>query len=398
MKQPFSILLIGLLTMTSIACSDEVDPRLEQESFTKIYDNNKFSNAYKPISVKQTSDGGYVILGSRTLQNSNYAGIYLMKVGPKGEFVSETEVDPQYVNPVGDMIALGGQLYFFCMEEVSLSSQLVQLDENLEGLTFTPLARTYPCAANVDGNSLLLLNYNHVDKLFEISLVNTSGGELASKGFSIGVGEDIEEPIINHFIKGGEQLPFAVGRLAGSSYYFNGFFNYTFSLVFTDLNQDDPTGVVQGQQDDGGLSSLVPISGSKVATSRFNFGDNYIIPNANLSTSSITSSVDLGGYTFLELVPNAKVDILRTAINGRNVLIYGSDTQSGQIGLYIYDENTAEFIGSTYVGSTYPFRVADVIATSDEGILVCGTTSLAGRFPRVSLTKISKETLAGYIQ
>jgi len=392
--RPLPFLLLSFLLLV-FSCGEEFDPRLDENTFTRIYDNNKFSNAYVPIGVQQTSDGGYLVLASRTLADSNFSGIYLMKADSRGSFVAEMEVDPLYVNPVKDLIRIGNQYFFFCMEEVSLYTQLVAVDESLASITVTPVAtnRTYPCAAAADGNSMLLLTYDHVNKLFDISSVNTSGGELASKSFGIGVGDDIEEPIINHFIKGGKRFPFAVGRLPGGSYYFNGFYNYTFSLVFTDLNQDEPTGVVQGQQDDGGLSSITPISGTKVATSRFNFGDNYIIPNATLSTNTITSSVDLGGYTFLELVPNATIDILRTTANEKSVLIYGSNTVSGQIGLYFYDEATGEFMGSDYIGSTYPFTVSDVITTDDGGILVCGTTSLAGRFPRISLTKISKERL-----
>jgi hypothetical protein len=162
--------------------------------------------------------------------------------------------------------------------------------------------------------------------------------------------------------------------------------------VFTNFG-DEPVGVVQGQQNDGGFSAVTPLTGNKFASSRFNFGDNFLLPNKELSTSGITSSTDLGGYSLPELVPNAKVRILRATVDGKNVLIYGSDTKSKQIGLLFYDESTGDFISSRYLGFSNPFEVASLEQTSDEGLAVCGTTYLAGRFPRICIFKLSKDQL-----
>jgi hypothetical protein len=392
------IIIIGGLLIFS--CTEESNPLFDEQNFTKIYDNDQFNSSYFPIDVRQTPDGGYLILGGRKLTDSNFSGIYLMKVDKYGGFEKDMEVDAAYVNPIADLMEVNGKYYFFCMEELSLQAQLVEVDALVENVLIAPVAGSafYPSAASSDGNDFVLLSYNHVDKLSVISLINTTGGMLASKGFGIGAGDDVEEPVINHFIRTGRQLPFAAGRVSGGLYYFNGFFNYTFSLVFTDLNQDDPVGVVQGQQDDGGFSAIRPISGSKFAAARFNFGDNYLLPNVNLTTSGVTSSVDLGGNTLPELIPNSKVRILNTVIDGKNTLIYGSDTKSAQIGLLFYDEATGEYFGTKYLGFSNPFEIANLIPTADEGLAVCGTTYVAGRFPRICLFKISKEELAKNIR
>jgi len=393
----FVIIVLGLFIFS---CAEESDPRLDEETFTKIYDNNQFNASYSPIDIKQTPDGGYLILGSRRIQNSDFAGIYLMKVDKQGNFEKDMEVDPMYVNPVAGLTEYQGEYYFFCMEELTLQAQLVKADAMLENIAINPVQdfNTYPCAASFDGSAFILLSYNHLDKLSVISLVSPTGGTLASKGFDIGVGDEVEEPLINHFIKGGKKLPFTTGRVAGGSYYFNGFFNYTFSLVFTDLNNDDPLGVVQGQQDDGGFSAIKPIASTKFAAARFNFGDNYLLPNVNLSSNSITSSVDYIGNTLPELIPNANVRIIRSVINTTNTLIYGSDTKAKQIALLFYDEATGALTGSHYLGFSNPFEIAGLIQTADEGLAVCGTTYLAGRFPRICLFKISKNDLAGMIK
>ena len=79
----------------------------------------------------------------------------------------------------------------------------------------------------------MLLSYDNGNKESVISSGSVSGGVQASKGYSIGTGEDIEEPIINHFIRTGRQYPFEAGKVSNGLYFFNGFYNYTFSLVFT---------------------------------------------------------------------------------------------------------------------------------------------------------------------
>jgi hypothetical protein len=284
------------------------------------------------------------------------------------------------------------------MEGLSLDAQLVEVDETLDNIVISPAGGlTYPAAASLDGSELLLLSYNHEDKEMILSRHLTSGNVTGSAAaFSIGVGDGVEEPIINHFIRTGKRLPFQVGRVPGGLYYFNGFLNYTFSLVFTNLNSI--SGVVQGQQDDGGISAAFPLGGSKFAAARFNFGDNYFLPNVNLETNSVSSSVNLLGNTFPELTSNAPVRIKDLTINDEDVLLFASDTKSKQIGLYFYNAATGEFRSSSYVGFSNPYEIANITATEDGGVAICGTTYLAGRFPRIFISKLSKDKLAEQAQ
>ncbi len=396
MKQLFfcALLLAGL---TLSGCIEKSDPVYDQENFTSIFDNDQFSVSHFPIDFKETTDGGYLVLGERRLQNSNFRGIYLMRADKFGKFVSEIEVDEQYVNPVGDFMVIGDQYYFFCMDALTLQTQLARIDAHAENLTITAAGGlTYPAAASLDGSNFLLLSYDHVDKLTVVSSHNSSGATIGQPaGFSIGAGDEVEEPIINHFIRTGKRFPFQVGRISGGPYFFNGFENYTFSLVFTNLSSIQ--GVVQGQQDDGGFSAVYPLGGNKFAAARFNFGDNYFLPNVNLSTTGPTIGVDLGGNTLPELVNSAPVRIVRAQVNNKNVLIFASDTKSKQIGLFFYDESTGEFISSRYLGFSNPFEAASLVQTNDKGLAVCGTTYLAGRFPRICLIKISADELASQV-
>jgi hypothetical protein len=386
------ILFAGVIT----SCSEDSNPTFDTDNFTSIFDNNKFDASYFPIDIRQTPDGGYLILGGRKLTDSNFTGIYLLKADRFGNFVKEIEVEETSVNPIAKFTEREGKYYFFCMDPITQGAQLADVDAELATVNITAVqgGLTYPAAASFTDNSFVLLSYNNGSKESVISLVSVSGGVQASKGYSIGTGEDIEEPIINHYIRTGRQYPFEVGRVASGLYFFNGFYNYTFSLVFTNISSDDPIGVVQGQQDDGGFSAVTSLGGSKFAASRFNFGDNFILPNKDLSTTGNTSSTDLGGYSLPEMVENANVHILRASIESKNVLIYGTDTKSKQIGLLFYEESSGTFLSSRYLGFSNPFEIANLTQTSDGGLAICGTTYLAGRFPRICIFKLSKEKLS----
>ena len=387
------LIIIAFSIFLFIGCANDSDPAADKGSFTRIYDNNKYNASFYPIDIKQTPDGGYLILGGRRIDDSNFSGIYIMKLDEFGGFVSEQEVDETFVNPIAPLLENGGNYYFFCMTSVGLQTQLFHLDA--KGTLGEPIGvgGSYPAAAAPDGNNFALLSYDNLNKQTVLSVVTPAGSISQSKGFSIGAGDAVEEPIINHFLRTGKQIPFLVGKAASGQYYFNGFYNYTLSLAFTNLSADEPQGIIQGQQDDGGLSQVVPLDGGKFALARFNFGDNYLLPNASLNTSGISSSIDLGGNPFPELIANAPVKIIRVTIDSKKIALYGSDTKSKQIALFGYDESSGEFIGSKYLGFSNPFEIASIVSTADGGLAICGTTFVAGRFPRICLFKLSKEAV-----
>jgi hypothetical protein len=387
-------LRITVLAVMLTGCLEEANPAFDEKAFTKIFDNYQFSASYFPIDVQQTSDGGYLILGGRRLTTTTFTGIYLLKADKYGNFTSDQEVDESYVNPVGDLMKIGADYYFLCMDPLTLQTHIARVDANGEGFTATPVATalTYPAAASLDGTNIIALNYNPVTLQSVISVMTSTGTVTSSKGYTIGVGEGVEEPIINHYLRTGRQFPFQTGK-AGSLYFFNGFYNYTFSLVFTNLTQDEPNGVVQGQQDDGGFSAVVPVSGSTFATARFNFGDNFLLPKVTLSTSGVSSSTDLGGFSLPELTSNTTVRIIRATLHDKNVLIFAANTKSNQVGLYFYDEASGEFLNSRYVGYSNPLEIASVRQTAEGDLIICATTYLAGRFGRFCLIKIPQSAI-----
>ncbi len=389
-----TLILIGLC----IACTNDPDLLADKTQFVHIYDDIRFSASYFPIDLRQTPDGGFLVLGGRRLETSNFNGVYLLKLDAFGKIVSDLEVTSDLVNPVGRMLEANGKYYFFCMTSVGLQTQLVEVDASGALTNTKNIGGSYPAVASQDNSEFLLLGYDIVNKQSLISVIQSNGTIVKSKGFNIGAGEAVEEPIINHFLRTGKQLPFQVGKATGGQYYFNGFYNYTLSLVFTDLNNSAPLGVAQGQQDKGGFSQLLPLEGNVFAASRFNFGDNYLLPRTAISPSSLISATDLGGNKFPELVNDAPIQILKQTLSGKQVLIFASNTRSKQIALYFYDMATGTFLGSHYLGFSNPFEVTSLLTTADQGLAVCGTTYVAGRFPRICLFKLSNESLNQSIQ
>ncbi len=393
MRLNLNHLLLIVTTFVIFDCANNADPAADKANFTKIFDNNQFNTSYYPIDMVQTPDGGYLVLGGRSLTSSSFRGTYIMKTDAFGNFVSSQEVDENLVDPTGKILSSNGNYYFFCMTAVGLQTQLMEMDATGKITNQINVAASYPAAAAQDGSNFLLLSYDNVNQLSVISALSADGSIGQSKGYSIGAGSNVDAPIIAHFVHTGPQLPFQVGKNPAGQYFFNGYYNYTFSLVFTDIAATNPLGVVQGQQNNGGMSAILPLDGGTYSVSMFNFGDNSLLPSAQINTTAVSSATDLPGNSFPELVANATVRILPITIDTKSYILYGSTTKSKQISLYAYDKTSFNFSGSKYLGFSNPFEIAAMTTTADGGIAVCGTTYVAGRFPRICIFKMSSSVL-----
>ena len=354
-------------------------------TFVKIYDDNRYEEAYYPLDVIQTADNGFLILSEIKDEQSLFTSVYVLKTDALGNVVTKTEMPTPYANPVKGWSKFGNDYYFVCMDATNLSGQLVIVDE--AGTIADPIpipGITYPLVARQDDANLVILSFDNEDGESVISLVNTSGQITQQASYNIGAGVDVEKPIIDHLTRNGAELPFSVGRAANGLYYFNGFYNYTFSLVFTNFG-DDPTGVCQGQLSSGGISAVASLGGNIFGVARFNFGENYLNPMADIPTSDITSSTDLGGNEFPEIESGARVQLLN--IEQKATWLYGTNTLSKQIVLYGYDQATGNILGTEYLGSSNPYSFASFTLTSDGGIAILAKTALEGRFQRIALFK-----------
>ncbi len=389
-----------LLILIVGGCDIKKNNDAESSTVVKIFNNSSFSKNYQPIDIKQTSDGGYLILGSTRVDVSSFLGVYIMKLDKNGNFIKDTTLEGTTLNPVYNLMGVGLSYYFFAMNGLTLATKLVKIEESgniSEVGQFDQL--TYPLYVNIDGsNNFILQSYNRDDRSTVVSKINTNGEVLASKSFSIGFGDyDVEEPIIDHLTQTGKTLPFIAGSLSNGRYYFNGFYNYTLSLVFFDFNSKDDVepGVLQGYRSERVISSATEVAGSTLAVSRYAYGNHYLIPNAILNTANgdISASSDLNGYFLPEIESDAKIINKKLELNGKSLLVYGTTTKDKQIALYFYESTTAKLLKAKYLGFSNPFEIGNFVTTKDGGLAIIGTTFVAGKFPRICLFKLSSSDL-----
>lgn len=396
-----------LLLMTVISCDISDNDAEPSNSFLKIYDNNTFNADFTPIDVQQTAEGGYIVLGASILDNSVFAGAYTMIVDENGDFVSEENFGDQFLTPSNELVKVDDRFYFLAMTEPGWNSFLITLNSDGSTGETIPLQTYYPLAVTASGNEIIYSSYDSVIRGMEINKFNLNNGELSAierQRFSIGEGDnsDIERLIIESFTTRDRQFPFFVGKTTTGMYYYNGFYDFTLSLVFTDFNGGDPDGLLQGTRETAGLGSAVSLGGEQFAISTFEDGENFIIPSASIPMIPPTpntpaeSTLDLNilGNPFPELIKNAPVRLKMLDIDGRSVLLYGSTTKSGQILLLAYSPETQELLGTRYLGFSNPYALASFNVTEDNGLIVLASTSVAGRFERFALFKLSAGELA----
>jgi len=395
----FTILVIlSMLNLVFVSCDikdNEVAPGL---TFTKIYNNPAFSGDYDPLDIQQTSDSGYVVLAASDSWN-----VYLLKADTEGEFAWELTLPEPYVNPVSSLIEINGAYYFFCMDEITLGTYLMKID--LSGgapeVVHSYPDITYPLHASLNPDfTMLVQSYNRDARATTLTKLDAD--------FSIDwqnkydVLDDAEEPIIEHLTRIGERLPFFTGHIEGagnSGYYFlNGFYNFTLSLMFVRANDGELSGVINGFRDKGGISAATSLSNNSFALSRYDFGDNFFLPLTNIDLNGIGFSGDLEVSDFPELSSNARVILKKLTIQGKEVIIYASDTKSNQLVLYAYDAASEALLDVKYLGQTYPYKIGSFTPTSDGGMAVLGKTFVAGRFPRLAIFKLTIDEVQTLVQ
>ncbi|MCS6823200.1 MAG: hypothetical protein NZ529_02805 [Cytophagaceae bacterium] len=397
-------IVIFLVAFMLMGCDMKKNKKIiNDDKFSKIFDNRSYSNNYIPIDIQEAADGGFIILSATRIPQSSFYGIHILKTDKFGNFVSEKTLESQFVSPVYSLMKTNNEFFFFCMNNTNLETKLMKISQDME---ITEVAQfsgmLYPLCASLDGltGNLLLQFYNREERKTMLAMITTSGTITALQEFDIGVGDfDIEIPVVKHLTGRGPRIPFLISSTSTGKYFFNGFYNYTLSLVFFSFSNSQ-TAVLQGYRDERGISAATHIEANIYSLVRFSYQDNYIIPRIALNdvSGAISSSSDLAGLYANELEPNARVIVKKMDINGRNTIVYGSTTRTRQIGLYAYDAATGALLGSKYVGFSNPCELGSFISTADGGLAISGTTHLAGRLGKICLFKLNRNDLMELVQ
>ncbi|UXP30839.1 hypothetical protein N6H18_10790 [Reichenbachiella agarivorans] len=404
-----NLLYTFCLLFILVGCKDDdIDPSV---SFTKIYDSFRSDQSYYPIDMVAT-DSGFLVLTrqslSSTTDNKKPAGVQLIELDEEGNYSASSELNTdEYESPVGDFVTIDDMHYFVMMDN-NKRAQLCKVGNSASSLEIIALNNglSWPLAVNVTADSLnlILLSFDGVDQMV-LSIHDKDGNVIRDdnnndkiRTFSIGTNIDISSAIFDHFSDPERYgLPFFCGQMDPSTYYFNGIFNHTLSVVFTVFG-DAETGVVQGQSTDGGLTAALPISGSTFSIFGYQYNDNFIQPIQNLETNSITSSIDFMTVPFSEYRSRTPADIVLYEYNDVQYSVIAAETQSRQIAINVFDATTGESTGVLKIGNINPYTLASIKVDEENNLIVLGTTLVSGRFPRMFVKKISEKEMGSLVK
>ena len=364
--------------------------------FAKIYDDSNSDLSYYPLDIIQSSDGGYYILSAVSEDSSRvFLNTHIIRTDKLGEQIWETMLPETYSSPIEGFIATGNDLQFICMDRISLGTYIMKIDDaNQTAEQLSSFGNiVYPLSASqTPDNGFLLLSYDRNSRSSMLTKFTSGFMQQWSQKFS--VIEDAEEMLIAHMTRSGKTLPFFTGTVGqGAAYYANGLYNYSIALLFVDANNGSRTGLIFGERYDAGLSAAVNIQGETFAASQFIFNNHYYLPTVNFSLNSIVSSNEIEGTPVAELADDAHTRIKQINVDNRNLIVYASSTKNSQILLTFYDKTTGELVKKTYLGSSNPVKVANIIQTSDGGIAILAQITIVGRFKRIALYKIPQEQI-----
>ena len=385
--------IVALTTFLVISCDIQDNTVEPQDVFTRVYNTDNYGDAFYPISVAQTADSGYLILGGREVTDTQFLSAYLIKVDSEGEFEWERTPSENYVNPLKGLMKSGSSYQFFCMDKLNLGTYLVQVDD--QGGSFNEVGYLgglqYPLAASgISSGGFVVQGYNREDQKTVLARLNQNAVAIWQEEYD--TFEDVEENIIKHMIGTSRPLPFMTGTV-GNSFFFNGFYNYSFSMGFVNATDGNLTGVINGPGVDDAISGAVQITGNEFAMARYSFLENKIIPSYNVNVNSIAATGDLEGLQFDELTQQANFSIKKVNAGGIATVIFGTETKTGQILLLAYNQTDQSLLGSRYLGFGQPYQMADFATTRDGGLIVLASTHITGRFPRLALFKLSETDL-----
>ena len=118
--------------ITTVSCDIQDNTVEPQDVFTRVYNNDNFDDSFVPISIAQTADSGYLVLGGREVTDTQFLVPYLIKVDSKGDFQWEQTPSENYANPLSGLTISGNSYQFFCMDNLNLGTYLIQ-EEDVSG-------------------------------------------------------------------------------------------------------------------------------------------------------------------------------------------------------------------------------------------------------------------------
>jgi hypothetical protein len=411
------------------SCNPKSTGIIPSNSFQKIYDMSDIYS-FTAIDIKQTMDGGYIILGEIGVP-------YLLKVDKNGDYMWDTiyyNVNLQnYGGPIPEILIIKqGQreeYYFFCNEKWNLrdeGSRLVVLLKASEDQN-QPLEVKLPDGSDEAFENNFIFRPMHASTTTDTGILLIGSDEKSSENLVVHMKMDGSQeapymrekyfnPCITLYTFNSKRLHISgTFRSMGKDYiYFQSFSNELYGnmrypicfgiriLALTDIKpfeiefQKEPFFLrcplialeLDGTEWNGRQWDGLKVSGVRIE-------DSVVIFYVNRKITDM----DLGhGISQHELSDTKWVYIKGMNVNDKQVVFFVGTTKNNKIMLYAYNRLTGKFLHKDYFGDRRVYEASGLIGTSDGGLAILGTTYLAGRLGRICLFKLSKAELEDFVR
>lgn len=386
----YCMIFLGLI-LPLAGCKKDFKP---EDAFIKIYDDQNGNKHFHPLGITTSANNdGYIVM-------SAYDGwrIHLMKIDNAGEFLWNYELPGNYVNAIPNLIKSNGQNYLVCMDAVGLFTYVLKIDESSHTTTEVSSFPNvlYPTYAYNSGSAIYIQNYNRLSMQTGVHKLTPDLTSITQEA-NLDIFTDVEERIVDHITFDGKRIPFFISSTPEQNYIVvNGFYNYSFSLIFLDQNLNF-TGVYNGAGFNGGLAAISPSGSSQFSLARFSYDNLYFNANATINPTAIdiTESIPAQGQS--ELDAEKPVLIKDLTIGGTHYKAFLSSTRSNQLLLTIYNSG-GSLAGKKYLGKNTPYTACDFIQTEDSGLNILIQAKIMGSFDRIALIKLSKEQVEAIVE
>ncbi|MFY0689728.1 MAG: hypothetical protein JXQ90_21335 [Cyclobacteriaceae bacterium] len=381
------VVIIVLISTFIIGCQQEEIP---VNGFLRIYDHSNLDIEFTPVSMAETSTGGLMILSEQTVENSEFSTGNIIVTDDEGSILSQATLTDGLGVPIGDLMKFADAYYFFTLDINTYECLLISVDEN--GAVASPISipsLSFPLAASKVGDQMLLLSYDAQNQNSILSLINLDGSLANLAAYSIGAGTDAQQRILDHYFEKDKRLPFFTGQHSSGAYYFNGIYNYTLSLVFSDMSAN-PQGIIQGQAFSGGVSAIEPGGSALVG---FQYQDIFWELQPAINTSSVTSSISYFNNRQHEIKSKSPSKILNYTNAGTSYILIAAETEKRQAVLYFIDASSGIVEHVEYIGYANPFTFSDLIVSENNDLFVTGSTFVNSQFERAFVKKFTSDEI-----
>lgn len=444
----FIFVLLFFLCLCFASCDRKTTGTNLTESFKKIYEK-PFTNNYTAIDIKQTQDGGYIILAEVAAEGKAGSYPYLLKIDNQGNFMWDTgdtdnEIFQDYTNPANLLVLKQDQqqqYYFFCNKVPgSQSNKVANVRSPIALLKLTDINnrpdepepvdfsydlfnlnevdyyddknRTiFPLHASITRDDfILLLAFDEPNSRILVRKMNINGERIWTDRHENHF-QDIcqyTHPILDkrhHFTSIVEN-----DNTGNNFYYFQSYSRFEThqysGICFRIAKIDTGNGRINKKGEFPARRPFIAldcdISGSgEVKFSGARIEDNIIsfLVNFELVKDVGESVDDIVGHSQVELFVSKPVYIMTMDVNGRKTSFFAGSAKNNKIVLYAYDWSTRTLLNQKYFGHTNIYEASSLIETKDGGIAILGTTIVAGWWlGRICLFKISKSELEDFVQ